>query len=57
MLRTKYVHVCSEASCANLGLLAFGVPGVKEYGYFLKDVRDARAIRSRILECTCFLSS
>lgn len=32
-------------------LVAFGVPGVKEYGYFLKDVRDARAIRSRILEC------
>ncbi|EJD00157.1 FAD/NAD-binding domain-containing protein [Fomitiporia mediterranea MF3/22] len=29
----------------------FGVPGVKEYGYFLKDVRDARAIRSRVLEC------
>ncbi|KAL5478417.1 hypothetical protein ACEPAI_2601 [Sanghuangporus weigelae] len=29
----------------------FGIPGVKEFGYFLKDVRDARAIRSRILEC------
>jgi len=29
----------------------FNVPGVKEYAYFLKDVRDARAIRSRILEC------
>ncbi|THH02946.1 hypothetical protein EW145_g6668 [Phellinidium pouzarii] len=29
----------------------FNVPGVKEYAYFLKDVRDARAIRLRILEC------
>ncbi|KAG8216138.1 NDE1, mitochondrial external NADH dehydrogenase [Butyriboletus roseoflavus] len=29
----------------------FGVPGVKEYAHFLKDVRDARAIRTRILEC------
>ncbi|KAL5520756.1 hypothetical protein ACEPAF_2759 [Sanghuangporus sanghuang] len=29
----------------------FSIPGVKDYGYFLKDVRDARAIRSRILEC------
>lgn len=32
-------------------LLAFNVPGVKEYAYFLKDVRDARSIRMRILEC------
>ncbi|KAJ3759856.1 FAD/NAD(P)-binding domain-containing protein [Lentinula raphanica] len=29
----------------------FNTPGVKEYAHFLKDVRDARAIRSRILEC------
>ncbi|KAF5392847.1 hypothetical protein D9757_001029 [Collybiopsis confluens] len=29
----------------------FGIPGVKEHAHFLKDVRDARAIRSRILEC------
>ncbi|KAJ6591186.1 NDE1, mitochondrial external NADH dehydrogenase [Mycena vulgaris] len=29
----------------------FGVPGVKENAHFLKDVRDARAIRIRILEC------
>ncbi|KAI5116167.1 hypothetical protein M0805_002851 [Coniferiporia weirii] len=29
----------------------FNIPGVKENAYFLKDVRDARAIRSRILEC------
>ena len=31
--------------------VAFDVPGVKEHAYFLKDVRDARAIRARILEC------
>ncbi|KAF8893040.1 NDE1, mitochondrial external NADH dehydrogenase [Infundibulicybe gibba] len=29
----------------------FNVPGVKEHAHFLKDVKDARAIRSRILEC------
>lgn len=29
----------------------FGTPGVTEYGYFLKDVRDAAKIRNRILEC------
>ncbi|KAM0790064.1 hypothetical protein ACM66B_005392 [Microbotryomycetes sp. NB124-2] len=29
----------------------FNTPGVKEYAYFLKDVKDARRIRSRILEC------
>ncbi|KAF7342050.1 FAD/NAD(P)-binding domain-containing protein [Mycena venus] len=29
----------------------FGVPGVKEHAHFLKDVKDARAIRVRILEC------
>ncbi|KAJ4496184.1 pyridine nucleotide-disulfide oxidoreductase-domain-containing protein [Lentinula edodes] len=29
----------------------FNIPGVKEHAHFLKDVRDARAIRSRILEC------
>ncbi|KAK7053379.1 hypothetical protein VNI00_004005 [Paramarasmius palmivorus] len=29
----------------------FGIPGVKEHAHFLKDVKDARAIRSRILEC------
>ncbi|KAF8843478.1 NDE1, mitochondrial external NADH dehydrogenase [Paxillus ammoniavirescens] len=29
----------------------FNVPGVKEHAHFLKDVRDARAIRTRILDC------
>ncbi|KAG6910222.1 hypothetical protein DXG01_012357 [Tephrocybe rancida] len=29
----------------------FNIPGVKENALFLKDVKDARAIRSRILEC------
>ena len=32
-------------------LVAFNVPGVKEYAHFLKDVKDARMIRSRVLEC------
>jgi NADH dehydrogenase FAD-containing subunit len=30
---------------------AFNVPGVKEHAHFLKDVSDARRIRSRIIEC------
>ncbi|KAF8803351.1 FAD/NAD(P)-binding domain-containing protein [Phlegmacium glaucopus] len=29
----------------------FDVPGVKEHAHFLKDVKDARRIRGRILEC------
>ncbi|KAJ7057162.1 FAD/NAD(P)-binding domain-containing protein [Mycena amicta] len=29
----------------------FGTAGVKEHAHFLKDVKDARAIRLRILEC------
>ncbi|KAH8114671.1 FAD/NAD-binding domain-containing protein [Phellopilus nigrolimitatus] len=29
----------------------FNIPGVKDHAYFLKNVRDARAIRSRIIEC------
>ncbi|OAD81122.1 hypothetical protein PHYBLDRAFT_154025 [Phycomyces blakesleeanus NRRL 1555(-)] len=29
----------------------FGIPGVKEYGHFLKDVNDARRIRKRVIEC------
>ncbi|KAH9848656.1 FAD/NAD-P-binding domain-containing protein [Lenzites betulinus] len=29
----------------------FNVPGVKEHAYFLKDIRDARRIRTRVLEC------
>lgn len=28
----------------------FGIPGVKEYGLFLKELSDARAIRQRIIE-------
>ena len=39
-------------SCRSLTLqTAFNVPGVKEHAHFLKDVKDARKIRSRILEC------
>ncbi|PPR03369.1 hypothetical protein CVT24_012494 [Panaeolus cyanescens] len=29
----------------------FNVPGVKEHAHFLKDIKDARRIRLRILEC------
>ncbi|KAG1742979.1 FAD/NAD(P)-binding domain-containing protein [Suillus occidentalis] len=29
----------------------FNVPGVKEHAHFLKNVRDARAIRTRIIDC------
>lgn len=34
-------------------MIAFNVPGVKEHAHFLKDVRDARAIRTRIIDCEC----
>ena len=27
------------------------MPGVKEHAHFLKDIQDARRIRSRVLEC------
>ena len=44
----------AEKSC----LAAFNVPGVKEHAHFLKDVKDARRIRGRILECPfLFLNS
>ncbi|GAA5876100.1 hypothetical protein JCM8547_002636 [Rhodosporidiobolus lusitaniae] len=29
----------------------FNIPGVKQYAYFLKDIRDSAKIRARILEC------
>ncbi|KAH8097116.1 FAD/NAD(P)-binding domain-containing protein [Cristinia sonorae] len=29
----------------------FNLPGVKEHAHFLKDIKDARAIRVRVLEC------
>ncbi|KAF9431515.1 hypothetical protein BGZ76_000209 [Entomortierella beljakovae] len=29
----------------------FNIPGVKEHAFFLKEVADARKIRSRVLEC------
>ena len=30
---------------------SFGIPGVAKYAHFLKDIRDARKIRLRLLEC------
>jgi NADH dehydrogenase len=30
----------------------FGIPGVKEHAFFLKDIEDARSIRHRVLDCT-----
>lgn len=29
----------------------FGIPGVKENAFFLKDIEDARSIRHRVLDC------
>ncbi|KAI9331321.1 hypothetical protein BDR26DRAFT_912491 [Obelidium mucronatum] len=34
----------------------FNIPGVKEHALFLKDVSDARKIRSRIVECFAYAS-
>ena len=38
-------------NCWQVLSAAFDVPGVKEHAHFLKDVKDARRIRGRILEC------
>ena len=32
-------------------LIAFDIAGVKEHAYFLKDVKDSRLIRAKILDC------
>lgn len=32
----------------------FGIPGVKEYGCFLKEVNDARRIRTKLLDCNLY---
>lgn len=45
-------HIKSSLPFETKPSLAFGIPGVKEHAHFLKDVKDARAIRARILECT-----
>jgi NADH dehydrogenase FAD-containing subunit len=29
----------------------FGIPGVKEHAFFLKEVNDARKIRQRLVDC------
>lgn len=51
--QSEFVSVksCRGETDNILDLPAFNVPGVKEHAHFLKDIRDARAIRSRILEC------
>ena len=33
----------------------FGIPGVREHAFFLKEVQDARAIRRRVIDCTAQL--
>lgn len=33
----------------------FGIEGVKEHAFFLKDIEDARSIRHRVLQCTISL--
>lgn len=42
---------CMNRSITLASVIAFGIPGVKEHAHFLKDVKDARMIRTRILEC------
>ncbi|KAG0260511.1 hypothetical protein DFQ27_003493 [Actinomortierella ambigua] len=44
----QYDHlIISVGSYSN----TFNIPGVKEHGFFLKEVSDARKIRQRVLEC------
>lgn len=44
----EYDHLVLTPGCYSN---TFNVPGVAKYAHFLKDVKDARAIRSRILNC------
>ncbi|EIM87464.1 FAD/NAD-P-binding domain-containing protein [Stereum hirsutum FP-91666 SS1] len=44
----KYDRLVIAVGCYSQ---TFGIPGVKEHAHFLKDVKDARMIRTRILEC------
>ena len=48
--QSDYLTIFSFSIAKNFGA-AFNVPGVKEHAHFLKDVKDARRIRGRILEC------
>jgi NADH dehydrogenase FAD-containing subunit len=47
-IRLDYDHlIIAVGSYSN----TFHIPGVKEHAFFLKEVADARKIRSRVLEC------
>ncbi|KAG0351013.1 hypothetical protein BGZ54_003463, partial [Gamsiella multidivaricata] len=47
-VRLDYDHlIITVGSYSN----TFNIPGVKEHAFFLKEVADARKIRSRVLEC------
>ncbi|KAF9081251.1 hypothetical protein BGX23_001098 [Mortierella sp. AD031] len=47
-LQLDYDHlIIAVGSYSN----TFNIPGVKEHAFFLKEVSDARKIRSRVLEC------
>ncbi|KAG0337676.1 hypothetical protein BG004_007553 [Podila humilis] len=47
-LKLDYDHlIIAVGSYSN----TFNIPGVKEHAFFLKEVSDARKIRSRVLEC------
>ncbi|KAF8976121.1 hypothetical protein BGZ46_008561 [Entomortierella lignicola] len=46
--KLDYDHlIISVGSYSN----TFNIPGVKEHAFFLKEIADARKIRSRVLEC------
>ena len=49
------IRKCVATYCRSLSFsdyrAAFNIPGVKEHAHFLKDVKDARRIRGRLLEC------
>ena len=49
--QSDYLTMGFSFSIAESLATAFDVPGVKEHAHFLKDVKDARRIRGRILEC------
>lgn len=45
-----YVNYDKLAICTGSQGSTFGIPGVEEHAYFLRDVRHAEAIRSKLIE-------
>ncbi|KAI7903158.1 NDE1, mitochondrial external NADH dehydrogenase [Cokeromyces recurvatus] len=45
------LHYDQLIICVGAYSKTFGIPGVKEYAYFLKEINDARKIRKKLIDC------